>query len=169
MTMKFFSNAISRVVAVVFAATVTLLGCQRDDAQRAAPDSAAMPGHSDSASRMTGMPGMMKSRMMDSMQTHMRMMDTMSADQIKAMLPMHRRMAANMLSQMNAEMQGMTMAGDARWSATVDSIRQDLIRMPEMGAQELKAMMPAHHTRMTRLMQMHRDMMRRMAGAGASP
>lgn len=111
---------------------------------------------------MQGMQGMMGAGMMDSMQTQMRMMDTIGADQMKAMLPMHRQMVANMLSRMNADMRSMNMTANQAWNETADSLRADLVRMPEMSAQELKTMMPDHRARMTRLMQMHRDMMARM-------
>ncbi|MDQ3699240.1 MAG: hypothetical protein M3373_14645 [Gemmatimonadota bacterium] len=151
-----FLNTAARTIAVFLIAAATVTGCQPNKDQPASADSASgMAG-------MGGMGGMMGTGMMDSMPMHMKMMDTMRADRMQEMLPMHRQMAANMLSQMNSEMRSMNMAADAKWSATVDSIRQDLIRMPDMGAQELKAMMPAHHARMTRLMQMHRDMMERM-------
>jgi hypothetical protein len=111
-------------------------------------------------SGMSGMAGTMSGAMMDSMAAHMRSMDTAGAPAIQAMLPMHRQMAANMIAQMNSEMRGMNMQAGARWSALMDSVRQDLVRMPEMNAQQLKAFMPAHHGRLTRLMQSHRDMMK---------
>lgn len=111
---------------------------------------------------MQGMPGMMGAATMDSMAAHLRMMDTVRAEQLTAMLPAHRQMVANMLSRMNQEMRSMNMAADQAWTATVDSLRQDLVRMPEMSGTELRGMMPAHHARMMRLMQMHRDMMARM-------
>jgi hypothetical protein len=92
----------------------------------------------------------------------MRVMDTASAATLQATMPMHRQMAANMIAQMNNEMRRMNMTGDARWTALMDSLRQDLIRMPEMNAQQLKAFMPEHHSRVARLMQGHRDMMKNM-------
>ena len=93
---------------------------------------------------------------MAAMQAHLRMMQGASADSMRAMMPMHRQMAANTLAQMNREMRDMNMAGDAAWTATVDSVRQDLARMPEPNAVD----MAAHHARMTRLMEMHQRMMR---------
>ena len=161
-------NTSVRMIAIAFVAAAALTACQSDDGRPATADSPAMAGHADSAGGMGGMAGMggmggmMGSGMMDSMQAHMTMMDTMSGNRMKEMLPMHRQMAANMLSRMNSEMRSMNMAASADWTATVDSLRQDLIRMPEMGDQELKAMMADHHARMRRLMQMHRDMMRSM-------
>jgi len=77
---------------------------------------------------------------------------------MQSMIPTHRQMVANMLSTMNDEMRRMNMPANAQWTATVDSLRQDLIRMPEMSAAELVTIMPAHRARMMRLMQMHRTM-----------
>ena len=59
----------------------------------------------------------------------------------------------------NAEMRGMKMSGDASWLATVDSVRSDLVHAPTMNAAELKAFLPGHNERVTRLMQMHQTMM----------
>src|SRR5438270_4137161 len=106
----------------------------------------AMPGMTDTAGKgtMSGMAAMMSGAMMDSMGTHMRMMDTMSAPTLQAMLPMHRQMMGNMLAQMNSDMRGMKMTPQARWTALMDSVRQDLVRMPDMKAQQLKPFMAAH-------------------------
>lgn len=68
-----------------------------------------------------------------------------------------------MLAQMNREMRGMDMAGDEAWTATVDSLRQDLTGMPEMSPDEMAATLPGHRARMNRLMEMPRSMM----GSGA--
>ncbi len=72
------------------------------------------------------------------------------------MLPMHRMMLANMISQFNTDMRAMNMQPDARWQVTVDSLRSDLTRMPELSANEVSQMMPGHHARVTRVMDMHR-------------
>jgi hypothetical protein len=111
---------------------------------------------------MAGMQGMMSSAMMDSMHAQMQKLDGMTADQMAAMLPMHRQMAANMLSQMTADMRSMNMPADAAWTATTDSVRQDLIRLPTLSKAQLEQALPAHRARMMRLMQMHKDMMTRM-------
>ena len=71
----------------------------------------------------------------------------MDMEHMHAMMPQHRQMVANMLARMNREMQEMNMASDTAWSATVDSLRQDLTRMPEMNAEELHASMPEHRRR----------------------
>ena len=54
------------------------------------------------------------------------------------------------------------MQADPLWQATVDSLRNDLTRMPDLSARELAALMPEHRTRVMRLMEMHRGMMQGM-------
>ncbi|HEX8242498.1 MAG TPA: hypothetical protein VF541_03360 [Longimicrobium sp.] len=112
---------------------------------------------------MQGMGGMEAQRMMEQMRTHLQAMSGAGGDSLKAMLPTHRQMAANMLAEMNREMRQMNMPADPAWTTTVDSLRQDLVRMPEMSPAELQGAMPAHEARIERLMQMHRGMM------GATP
>jgi hypothetical protein len=120
---------------------------------QAAQDTGAMGG-------MPGMGGMQSGAMMTEMMSHMNMMQGVNGDSMKAMMPMHRQMAGNMLAQMNKEMQSMNMTGDSAWTATTDSVRTDLTRMPEMTPAELQAMMPDHHRRMLRLMEAHQAMMK---------
>jgi hypothetical protein len=126
--------------------------------QEAAAPPAAAPAGGGTMPGMEGMSGM-QGGTMEEMQANMRAMQGVSGDSLKAMLPMHRQMAANMLAQMNREMRDMNMGADAAWTATVDSLRQDLVRMPEMGAPELQSFMSAHQARLERLMQMHSSMM----------
>jgi hypothetical protein len=83
---------------------------------------------------------------------------------MKANLAAHRQMAANMLAQMNGEMRAMNMSADAAWTALVDSVRQDLVRLPDASGAQLKTLVAAHHARMERLMTIHRDMMSKMSG-----
>jgi hypothetical protein len=107
----------------------------------------------DSAS-MPGMGGMM-----DSMQTHMRTMEGMSLDRLKAMIPVHRQMVANMLSSFDGSMRQMNMPPDTAWIALRDSISQDVTHMPDLSPSQLRTLIPRHHERLNRLMKMHKDMM----------
>jgi hypothetical protein len=119
---------------------------------------AAMPGMSGSMTD-SGM-----TRMMDSVRAEMTRMDALTPNQITSTMPAHRQVAGNMLAQMNSEMRSMNMAADPAWTALVDSVRQDLVRMPNVPGVQLKALMTAHRARMDRLMAMHRDMMGNTAG-----
>lgn len=170
-------NAILRSGAALSLVGAAFLGAcsSNSDATRDTPTAAGNaaagtlegPTRADSTNRMAGMQGMqgnqmagmmMGSGMMDSMQTHMRMMGNMSADRMKAMLAQHRQMVANLLAQLNGEMRKMNMPPDGRWTMLTDSVRRDLARMPEMSAGELRAFMPEHGARVMRLMEMHRAM-----------
>ena len=111
---------------------------------------------------MAGMGGMEGGSMMQQMQAHMTAMEGVDPDSMAAMMPQHRQMAANTLAQMNREMREMSMNADEAWTATVDSLRQDLKRMPEMSPEEMRGFMPGHHARMERLMEVHRTMMGNM-------
>jgi Cu(I)/Ag(I) efflux system membrane protein CusA/SilA len=122
----------------------------------AAGDTAGMSAGHGGMQPMQGMDGMGG---MQAMQDHLQAMHAAGPDSLRAMLPEHRQMTANMIARFNREMQGMNMASDAAWTATVDSLRDDLVRMPEMSGAELKAFIPAHGARVSRLMEMHRAMM----------
>ncbi len=123
---------------------------------------------------MNGMDGMMQGGGMQDMsagmqdmsagmQAHMAsMMGNMNSAQMMDSLPAHRQMVANMMAGMNAEMRGMNMTADADWNALVDSLRQDLVRMPEMSGSALKEAMPDHAKRVERLTAMHQRMMSAM-------
>lgn len=152
-----FRGAVLTVAAASF-----LAACARDNGQGAGATSAAGTTAAQDTAGMQGMAGMEAMAgggMMGQMQAHMRMMDGATADSIKAMLPMHRQMLANMISQFDREMRQMNMKSDGAWQATLDSLRQDNLRLPEMSAAELRSFMPAHGARVMRLMDMHRSMM----------
>lgn len=146
------------------------------DSARAATDTSSaartVPAAGDTGGMkgMEGMKGMMDSTMdstmggmSSEMHTHMMRMMSASGDGMKGMLPRHRQMVANMIATMNGEMRDMKMASNAAWPATVDSLRKDLVRLPELSGAELTAMMPAHMARITRLSEMHQKMMRSMS------
>ncbi|MEX1181981.1 MAG: hypothetical protein WEF86_02015 [Gemmatimonadota bacterium] len=132
--------------------------CTGGDEADSAALSDTVPAPARPMDGMDGMGGMQSGTMMTQMSSHMEQMRTAGADSMMRMMPDYRQMSANMLSQMNSEMRDMNMEGDARWNATVDSVRQDLARMPDLSVDEMQALVPAHHERMTRLMEMHRTM-----------
>ncbi len=160
---------IIHVVPVVLA--VALAACGTDKSNQAATDGPATQADT-SMDGMQGMQGMdrmqsmggMMGDMSKNMEANMQQMMGAGADSMQAMLPMHRQMTANMLSEMNKQMRDMKMPPekDTAWSAAVDSIRNDLVRMPEMDGKELRSFMPAHRDRVMRLMEMHQGMMKKM-------
>lgn len=154
-------NRFLMVTAVATVVLVAACGGAEEEAP-AQEDTEAVAEPTGGMQGMPGMGGMQDDGTMQQMQAHMELMMGMPPDSMMSKMPEHRQMAANMLAQMNRDMQQMNMPGDEGWTATVDSLRQDLSRMPEMSVQELQEWMPGHHARMTRLMEMHRSMMGNM-------
>ena len=144
-------------------AAVLLLGACTSEDDDAANRGDEMGGGMDGMQDMDGMPGMSGgndgSDMMADMQGHMEMMQGMTGDSLRGMLATHRQMMGNMIAQMNREMRDMNMPADPAWNATMDSLRSDLTAMADMDAAELTALMPGHHRRAMRVMEMHREMM----------
>ncbi len=163
------SMGTGRLVALVgVALSLAACGKERPAADSSAVTAKAIPStQAGGMGDMKGMPmgdtsGMKGMGMMGDMQKQMDAMMSSSPDQMKTMMPAHRQMAANMLADMTAEMRKMNTSGDAAWTAAMDSVRQDLIRMPDMNGKEMKDAMPAHHARMMRLMEMHARMSKNM-------
>ena len=147
---------------------MVLAGCGTGNGNGDASDQAAAAADSQMPA-MPGMPGMaggadasLVDRMMASMDTALQRSDGVAADSLAALLPAHRQAVANLIAEMNAEMRGMSMTGDAAWTATIDSLRQDLVAFPELGRDALARAMTTHRGRVVRLMEMHRSMMRGM-------
>ena len=171
--MRFQNSGFNTIAATLFAIIASACTKTGDEtaasaaATAGASAQAVPPGMGDMkgmegmrVSDSAGMKGM--SGMSGEMQKHMQSMSGMSGEQMKATLPVHRQMVANMLSQMTGEMQKMKMTADAGWSATMDSVRQDLVRMPAMSPADLNAMMTQHMARVSRLGTMHKEMMGKM-------
>jgi len=111
---------------------------------------------------MSGMDSMATSDPADVVTGHMREFETLDADSMIRALAGHRQIIANMIARMNREMREMNMPADEAWTATVDSLRADLIAMPDMSARELRDFIPLHHRRASKLIEMHRRMMKSM-------
>ena len=143
------------LIPLVAFATAACGGADTEDTTNMSDTAAA------STAGMQRMEGMhdMKGGMMGAMMGHMNMMQGVSADSMKAMVPAHRQVAANLLAQMNKQMRDMNMPATPEWNATVDSLRNDLKAMPEWSGTELQNQMKSHHRRMMRLMEMHGGMM----------
>jgi hypothetical protein len=146
-------------VALLVASVLALSACADGGDNERAMDTGEMPADMPHRDGQPGMAGMQSAGMMQDMTSHMQMMQGVSADSMMTLMPAHRQMGENMLEQMDDEMRGMNMQPDAQWNATADSVRQDMMRMPDMSVAELQAFMPDHRARMMRLMDMHRSMM----------
>ncbi len=147
-----------------------LLSLNACSAPRDAGQQASTPAVTTNPSGgMTGMPGMSSTPAMAGMAVsgevmrQMRMhLDTIGAAKdhtLLGMIPAHRTMTASLVANMQADMTAMSMPGDESWTTTVDSVRLDLVRLPELTPAELQALMPAHRARVLGLLEMHAAMM----------
>ena len=152
----------------IAAVAVTALACggAADSPGTSGADNTTAASAPDTSAGTSGMAGMghamASSAMMERMEAYLRSSEGAGRDSLEAALPEHRQSVANLIAQMNREMRDMDMAGDAVWNATVDSLRQDLGRLPELGRDELESMMPTHRARVMRLIDMHRRMLASM-------
>jgi hypothetical protein len=117
-----------------------------------------MPGM-DSSKGMAGM-RMHGMDMMPMMRAHVDSMARMSPEQIRAMISQHDAMISQMMDRMGADMRSMHMSGDAKWSALTDSVKRDLAELPNLKGKALADRMRDHADRVTRLMNMHDQMMK---------
>ena len=161
-------------LAIVLLAVSALAACgEEDEASEVVVEQPA--GGMEGMGGMQGMEGMpqmggmqmggmqMDGGMMEQMEGHMQAMEGADGERYRAMLPQHRQMVANMVSQYNREMRDMMpMEDDSEWNQTIENLRQDLRQMPEMAPQELESFMPEHRQRLMRLMEMHQEMMQSM-------
>lgn len=170
-----FTRYAAVLVILALSGTVSC-GAAGDESESAA----ATPADSmrSSAGGMQGMEGMgmegmagmgtMNMTIEQELEARMRGMRSATPDSLVAMLPMHRQMVGNMLAKMNREMNEMKMSGDAAWDATVDSLRSDLTRMPQMNGAQLHEFMPQHQERVSRIINMHGAMVSTNGGADSA-
>ena len=144
----------------VIGLTALSIACGADpDEDREAARAERPAAGAEGMDSMPGMAGMAAMQMGGEMTAHMERMKAMRGDSLMQMVPKHRQMLGNTMGQMNREMQGMNMTADPRWTALADSLRSDLVRMPEMSAAGMEAFMLEHHGRVERFMERHRSMM----------
>lgn len=132
--------------------------------EKSAPPQRQGRGTEDLPGR-TGMPMRMPSlEMMAAMRAHVDSLATLPPEQMMDLLAAHDSMARRMLDAMEGDMGAMGMAGDATWSALLDSVRQDLRALPSLSGEDLILRARAHAGRMRRLLRMHEGMMQGMHG-----
>ena len=153
-------RSIPRALGVAVMVFVSACTSAKDQVAAARP--AASAAGAVTSANMANMPGMDSSRMVERMAQHLLTMTAARGDALKAMVPTHRQMVANMLSQTNQEIRQMNMSADATWGALTDSVREDLIHLPDLSGAELERAVAAHGGRVTRLLEMHRAMMTSM-------
>jgi hypothetical protein len=147
--------------ALVLMTVVSVAACQgSSEDQPAAETATASDSASGSDAGTSDMSAMATSQMIRDMRMSLSRTSALSPDSLKALIPEHRQKAANLIAEMNREMTSMEMSSDAPWTATIDSLREDLVRLADVDAAQLQALMPEHGRRLERLMASHEAMMK---------
>lgn len=144
---------------------IVLAGCGgRDAGEQAGAGEAqeGMAGMKMDSNGMGGQMGMEGMRMVPMMREHMDSMMRMSPAQMSQMMAMHERMMSQMMDRMGGDMRGMSMGGNAEWTALTDSVKRDLADLPGLEGKDLSARMQSHAERVRRLLAMHEGMMKGM-------
>ena len=82
-------------------------------------------------------------------------LDSMSAangDDQRHMLPAHEQLVSDFLTRNDAKMRAMHVKIDPDWLTIIDSVRNDLARMPNMSSEQLHAFFPEHARRVMRIL-----------------
>ena len=84
------------------------------------------------------------------MRSHLNVITAAGGDEMVPMIPQHQQLVATLLTELSV-----SAPNNPGWTATADSIRQDLSRMSNMPANELDQLMDPHAERINRLMQLY--------------
>jgi len=153
---------------VVVVAAAAVAACKGKDQASGQPAGQPTGQQGMGSMRMDSMPmgegnmGMGGSAMMPMMRAHMDSMMRMSPEQMTGMMAAHDRMMSQVMDRMGADMRSMSMSGDAKWNALVDSVKADLADLPGLQGKELPERMKAHTGRVQRLIAMHEGMIKGM-------
>ena len=136
-----------KVLSLLLVGLVTGCGGGEEPAGEAAADSAATGGVEQAVGAAANAAATAR---IAEMRTHLNVMTAAGGDEMVPMIPQHQQMVATLLTELSA-----SAPNNPGFTATADSIRQDLSRMSNMPANELDQLMDPHAERINRLMQMY--------------
>lgn len=142
---------LSACVALIAAASA---GCERG---QASPVSAATMAHQPvaKASRFKNAADSMQmvaiKHSIDSVTADLDTMSAANGDAQRHMLPTHEELVSDFLTRNDAKMRAMHVKIDPDWLTLIDSVRNDLARMPNMSSTQLHAFFPEHVHRVMRI------------------
>jgi hypothetical protein len=107
----------------------------------------------------TAMPAMHEDTLAQRMETHLATVDRADAQQLKALVPEHRRMVTGMIEDCRQMMRQMNMSPPAKWTELENALMQDLDRMDQLPAEQIQAFLPEHRQRVQSMVDMRHEMM----------
>jgi hypothetical protein len=153
------------VIAVLVVLTAACRGSAADRGQ-AAPDSTAQmaPAPESSASVPAGSPVSATTAEIDSVQAQVDSMVHIAPSHMEAIVTRHVLTGSNMLAGMAADLRRAGVTGDASWTATVDSVRQDFTRMRTLTPKQVAPFLQSHARLVHRLRDQYTTLMASAAG-----
>lgn len=143
---------------VVLAACVAMIaaaaGCERGQASQVSAATLAR-NPSPNASRFKNAADSMQmvaiKHSIDSVTSDLDSMSAANGDAQRHMLPAHEELVSEFLTRNDAKMRAMHVKIDPDWLTVIDSVRNDLARMPNMSSTQLHAFFPEHARRVMRI------------------
>lgn len=141
-----------RAFAIVVSVGMIALsvGCERGQASPVSAATKARPH-----SRFTGPADSMQmvaiKHSIDSVTADLDSMSSATGDAQRHMLPAHEELVSEFLTRNDAKMRAMHVKIDPDWLSIIDSVRNDLARMPNMSSAQLHAFFPEHARRVMRI------------------
>lgn len=137
-------------VAVCVGMIVLSAGCERGQASPVRAATAARP-HSRFKDAADSMQMVAIKRSIDSVTADLDSMSAADGDAQRHMLSAHEELVSEFLTRNDAKMRAMHVKIDPDWLAIIDSVRDDLARMPNMSSKQLHAFFPEHARRVMRI------------------
>lgn len=146
------------VVAIgAFVALVSTIGCDRGNAAPrpigeggAAGKLASAAGAPGAAAPDTSGNGLIKQTVL-AVTANVNKISAASAADQKRLLPAHISAVNDMLDRFETKVRAMHVKVDPDWVAVIDSVKNDVVRMPNMTTEQLHEFLPEHDLRVMRI------------------
>ena len=138
------------VVAALVGVVAGIVGCERGQASPVRAATAART-HSRFADAADSMQMAAIKNSIDSVTADLDSMSDATGDAQRLMLPAHEKLVSDFLTRNDAKMRAMHVRIDPDWLTVIDSVRNDLARMPNMSSAQLHAFFPEHARRVMRI------------------
>jgi hypothetical protein len=145
--------------STVLAFLVVVAACSSGANEEAAPASETGAAPAASSAGAPATQEMHADTLTPRLQAHMAAVEKAQPDDLKALLPEHRRLVTAMIEDCRKMMADMNMQPPAKWTQLEQQLQQDLTRMEQVPPGRLASLMDEHRGRVRQMMDMRHDMM----------
>lgn len=143
--------------ALLFLAIVA--ACSSGAKEEAAPGSEAGETPAANSASAPATQEMHADTLTPRLQAHMASVERAGPEDLKALLPEHRRLVTAMIEDCRKMMVDMNMQPPAKWTQLEQQLQQDLTRLEQAPPGQLASLMDEHRGRVREMMDMRHDMM----------